>query len=163
MKKDETRHATLYRTYRPATFAEVRGQEHVKRALEVAAAGSHNVLMVGPPGSGKTTALLNCGLNFPLADTPGTAKALQGVGGTRNCDWWFADEAIILDTAGRYTMEESDKPEWLAFLQLPFWRLRFPLHLVSPFEIGGTKGDFAHIKSSPTLCQSGEQQCPENS
>jgi type VI secretion system protein ImpL len=78
-------------------------------------------IFVGAPGSGKTTALLNAGLTFPLAEKMG-AGGVRGVGGTRNCDWWFTDEAVLIDTAGRYTMQESDSQSdaaaWDGFLAL---------------------------------------------
>ena len=78
-------------------------------------------VIIGPPGSGKTTVLVNSGLDFPLAQQFGK-DALRGVGGTRNCDWWFTDKAILLDTAGRYTTQDSnaraDAAGWVAFLQL---------------------------------------------
>ena len=48
----------------------------------------------------------------------GRRHKVQGVAGTRNCDWWFSEEAILLDTAGRFTTEDNDEPEWLAFLDL---------------------------------------------
>jgi type VI secretion system protein ImpL len=78
-------------------------------------------VIIGAPGSGKTTALLNSGLNFPLADTVGE-HAVRGVGGTRNCDWWFTDQAVLVDTAGRYTTQDShkanDSKAWEGFLDL---------------------------------------------
>lgn len=78
-------------------------------------------VFIGAPGAGKTTALVNSGLSFPLADKFGPG-AIRGVGGTRNCDWWFTDEAVLIDTAGRYTTQDShqaeDKSAWEGFLAL---------------------------------------------
>ena len=78
-------------------------------------------VMIGPPGAGKTTAIVNSGLKFPLVEEFGSAS-IGGVGGTRNCDWWFTDNAVMIDTAGRYTTQESDAEAdnkgWLGFLNL---------------------------------------------
>lgn len=78
-------------------------------------------VFVGAPGAGKTTALLHAGLNFPLAEQMGQAS-VQGVGGTRHCDWWFTDEAVLIDTAGRYATQDSDRETdaaaWHTFLDL---------------------------------------------
>ena len=78
-------------------------------------------VIIGPPGAGKTTALLNAGLHFPLAEKMGKG-ALSGVGGTRLCEWWFTEEAVLIDTAGRYTTQDSnqavDRAGWSAFLDL---------------------------------------------
>ncbi|MFN0059351.1 MAG: type VI secretion protein IcmF/TssM N-terminal domain-containing protein [Planctomycetota bacterium] len=73
-------------------------------------------LLVGEPAGGKSTTLQASGLKFPVG-----AAALSGIGGTRNCDWWFTDEAVILDTAGRFTFEEKNAPDaagWNEFLGL---------------------------------------------
>lgn len=78
-------------------------------------------IIIGAPGSGKTTLLLNSGLKFPLSDRMG-ASPVEGVGGTRNCDWLFAEDAIFLDTAGRYATQDShkdiDEAGWKGFLDL---------------------------------------------
>ncbi len=78
-------------------------------------------VIIGPPGAGKTTALLNAGLKFPLAAELGQG-AVAGVGGTRLCDWWMTEDAVLIDTAGRYTTQDSDasadKAGWEGFLDL---------------------------------------------
>lgn len=89
-------------------------------------------IIIGPPGSGKTTLLRNSNLKFPLADKYGKG-AIQGVSGTRNCDWWFTEEAVLLDTAGRYTTQDSDQQidqsAWLGFLDLlKKYRRRRPIN-----------------------------------
>lgn len=72
-------------------------------------------MVVGPSAAGKSTLFARSGLHFPLRDDE--RLHVSGIGGTRDCDWWFCDEAILIDTAGRYTQEE-DNAEWLGFLRL---------------------------------------------
>ncbi|PWK42549.1 type VI secretion system membrane subunit TssM [Pleionea mediterranea] len=84
-------------------------------------------MIIGPSAAGKSTLFANSGLHFPYASNE--ELHIQGFGGTRNCDWWFSDEAVLLDTAGRYTTEESDRDEWLSFLKmLKKSRSRLPLN-----------------------------------
>lgn len=90
-------------------------------------------ILIGAPGAGKTTTIVNSGLHFPLAEAQGGARAVAGVGGTRHCDWWFTDEAVLIDTAGRYTTQDSyreaDSAAWRGFLaQLVQHRPRQPIN-----------------------------------
>ena len=81
-------------------------------------------LLIGAPGSGKTTALAQSGLPFTRSDKPGIKQIKQAkdMGATPDCDWWLSDEAVLLDTAGRYTSQDSghasDREGWLGLLGL---------------------------------------------
>ncbi|MFQ5484531.1 MAG: type VI secretion protein IcmF/TssM N-terminal domain-containing protein, partial [Desulfobacterales bacterium] len=74
-------------------------------------------MVIGESGSGKTTAIKSARLSSPFTEISQTS----GISGTRNCDWWFFEHAILIDTAGRYTIpvnEDRDKKEWQKFLLL---------------------------------------------
>ena len=88
--------------------------------------------IIGPPGTGKTTLIEKSGLKFPQSQRAG-ARKVTGVAGTRNCQWWFTNEAILLDTAGRFTTQDSnaavDRDGWREFLALlRKYRPRRPLN-----------------------------------
>lgn len=95
-------------------------------------------VIIGAPGSGKTTALENSGLTYSRPETgAGGGRAaitpVRGSMGTRNCEWWFSDDAVLLDTAGRYFSQDSDpdadSAEWSEFLRLlGTYRSRRPLN-----------------------------------
>jgi type VI secretion system protein ImpL len=111
-----------------------RGLQALKQS-RLGAAGNQSALyslpwymIIGPPGAGKTTALKHSGLVFPALD-PRSGGGIRGVGGTRNCDWWFTNEAILLDTAGRYATEADDHDEWISFVDmLKRYRSRKPIN-----------------------------------
>ncbi|MFH1146599.1 MAG: type VI secretion protein IcmF/TssM N-terminal domain-containing protein [Pseudomonadota bacterium] len=85
-------------------------------------------MVIGESGSGKTTAIKSARLSSPFAEI----TRVSGISGTRNCDWWFFEQAIIIDTAGRYAIpvdEGRDKEEWQRFLGLLVkYRRREPLN-----------------------------------
>jgi len=85
-------------------------------------------MIIGESGSGKTTAIHNSGLSSKF----GPAPKVSGVSGTRNCDWWFFEHAIFIDTAGRYAIhpdETTDRDEWRLFLsKLAKYRKKEPLN-----------------------------------
>ncbi|MDB5755083.1 MAG: type secretion protein VasK, partial [Massilia sp.] len=71
-------------------------------------------MIIGNPAAGKSSAVGHSGLQFPIAGS----RAVQGVAGTRNCDWFFTTDGILLDTAGRYSTVDADRAEWFSFLAL---------------------------------------------
>uniref|UniRef100_UPI0027B8C8CF type VI secretion system membrane subunit TssM n=1 Tax=Aquabacterium sp. TaxID=1872578 RepID=UPI0027B8C8CF len=102
--------------------------------------------VIGNPAAGKSSAVVKSGLKFPFADN--TDNVIQGIGGTRHCDWYFTTEGILLDTAGRYSVHEEDRGEWLGFLSLlKKHRPKAPLNgviiAVSVAELGANKPEFA--------------------
>lgn len=121
-------------------------EQNLKQAVEVLKAGKTSRLpgrqflyqlpwyvLIGPPGSGKTTALTSSRLRFLVTKQDGQGRELRGVHGTRDCDWFFTDQAVLLDTAGRYvtqdSREEVDRGAWLGFLKLlKTYRKRRPIN-----------------------------------
>jgi len=101
----------------PTDFQEIKGQEHVKRALEVAAAGNHNVLLIGPPGSGKTL----------------LARALPGI-----LPAMSIDEA--LDVTRVYSVADQLPPDIPLMRTRPF---RSPHHTISHAGLVGG-GNWPH-------------------
>ncbi|HZW11668.1 MAG TPA: type VI secretion system membrane subunit TssM [Noviherbaspirillum sp.] len=102
-------------------------------------------IVIGNPAAGKSTAIVNSGLNFPFSDK--SNLAIQGIGGTRNCDWFFTTEGILLDTAGRYAVHEEDRSEWFGFLDLlKKYRPKAPINgiviVASIAELTGNRPEF---------------------
>lgn len=85
-------------------------------------------MVLGESGSGKTTAIQSARVSSPFAE----ARKVSGISGTRNCDWWFFENAIVIDTAGRYAIpvdEGRDKGDWHEFLpMLAKYRKKEPLN-----------------------------------
>ncbi len=72
-------------------------------------------MVLGLPGSGKSSALAQSGLMFPYTD-PDRTSGRRGIEPTRQCDLWIANEALFLDMAGRYCLEDRQPGAWSGLL-----------------------------------------------
>lgn len=107
----ESRARDAYRTLHGAGLYRGRSQRW-RRELP-------HYLLLGPEGAGKTSLLDFSGLEFPLNTE--RSRLTRDVSGTRHCDWYFAEQGVLLDTAGRY-LTQGDAPvdgsAWHTLLQL---------------------------------------------
>ena len=74
-------------------------------------------MVIGNPAAGKSSAIYHSGLNFPFEETHRKTVS-AGLSGTRNCDWFFSTDGVLLDTAGRYSVYSEDHSEWLGLLNI---------------------------------------------
>ncbi|MBN2490927.1 MAG: hypothetical protein JXQ29_08765 [Planctomycetes bacterium] len=95
--------------------------ERFARALEELRANHVDIyalpwyFYLGEPQSGKTFTIKTSGVDLPLG-----TQGISGAGGTRDCDFWFTSEAVILDTAGRLTLHDDeiiDREQWAEVLR----------------------------------------------
>lgn len=116
-------------TKRAAETGEIRSRFDVARALlrQVTRKRFNSIyqlpwyVILGAPGSGKTTALTSFGLQFPFGDAP-NHETTSGNGRTRGFDWWLTEDAVLIDTAGHHTIQNDPeaitKFGWECFLSL---------------------------------------------
>ena len=108
-------------------------------------------VVMGAAGTGKTTVLKESGLNFPLESSFGAS--ISGLAGTKDCDWFLTDDAVLLDTAGRLSLHdngETDTYDWLEFISLlKKYRPRQPINgvvvTIGLDDLLSDKTDFQNI------------------
>jgi len=72
-------------------------------------------LVMGPESGGKSAAIADSGLQLPGAST----EALSGISSSQNCDWWFTNQALILEANHRFTTDDpAVERDWTTFLEL---------------------------------------------